>query len=134
MNRKPRMSTFVMVYVGLLICVAYRDALQFAHESTSLSGVVMVLLAIVGAVVAQHIWSGMDGEGVARIAMSAIVGGAWTVLPVFVSFVLVEPAIGPPGADEVFYVGGLHGSIVFGIGLWATGKCFWHFVQLVRNR
>ena len=134
MVKNLRMPTFIIVYVGLLFCIAFRDALQFAYEFTSLPGVVMILLAILGAIVAQHIWSGMEVEGVARIAMSAIVSGAWTVLPVFVSFVLVEHAIGPPGADEVFYIGGLHGSIVVGIGLWATGKCLWHFVQSVRNR
>lgn len=128
------MPAFIMVYVGLRFCVAFRDALQIAYETTGLPRIVMVLLAVLGAVVAQHIWSGMEASGVARIAMSAIVSGAWTVLPVFVSFVLVEHAIGPPGADEVFHVGGPHGSIIVGIGLWATGRCLWRVVELVRNR
>ncbi len=134
MTKNLRMTTFIIVYVGLLFCIAFRDALQIAHEFTDLPGAVMVLLAILGAIVAQHIWSEMEVKGAARIIMSAIVGGAWTVLPVFLSFVLVEHAIGPPGADEVFDVGGLHGSIVVGIGLWTIGTYFWHCVQWVRNQ
>ena len=47
------------------------EAVQFSDGSEGLPTVVVVLLIVLGAVVAEHIWSGMENKGCAQIVMSA---------------------------------------------------------------
>lgn len=118
MSKRPRISALLFVYVGLLFCVAFDDVFQLAYNHQEMSGLVSIMIAVIGAVVAQQIWKGREEGAFLGVLGAAGIGILWTCLPVLLAFVFGESLVGVPTHFTLRRIGDYSGAAILGMAVW----------------
>ena len=118
--KRPKMVTFLLVYVGLLTCFALENVTAFLYQNEGLSGLVAAPLALLGAIVTQQIWIGMEKQGCVSIIGASVMCGVLTSAPVFLAFIFLESAGGLGSVSDVGSIENFAGSILIGIAIWVV--------------